>query len=401
MPLHRSNLFLISLLGALSVISPFSIDMYLPAFPQAAAELGVSTSVMSLTLSSYFIGLALAQVFYGPLLDRYGRKKPLYAGLSLFVAASVGCFFAPGIHALIALRFLQALGGCVAQVASIAMVRDFFPAGQTAKILSLLFLFIAVSPMLAPSVGGAVLLTLGWRYIFLILGCIVAGILTLTFCCLPEGHMPDTTISLRPKPILREYLAIIRHPHFATYALSGAFSFAGLFTYVAGSPIIFMEGFGLSAKTYSAIFACLAVGFIGASQVNVVLLKKYSSATLFSRFLLLQVITGIIFMLGSAAHLYGLAGTLLLFFMFLSCTGITYPNAAALALTPFTKNAGSAAALLGFLQLGMGSVISTGISLSTSHDSFPIIAILAITSAIGLIILSLGKKRVGNVPAAE
>ena len=396
MPTRRNNLFLISLLGALSVISPFAIDMYLPAFPQAAAELGVSTPVMSLSLSSYFIGFALGQIFYGPLLDRFGRKKPLYAGLLLFIAASLGCFFAPTISLLIALRFLQALGGCVAQVASIAMVRDFFPVDETAKILSLLFLFIAISPLLAPSIGGAVLLSFGWRYVFLILAVIVAGIFALTYTYLPEGHTPDTSISLKPRPIIMEYFTIIRHPRFATYAFSGAFSFAGLFTYVAGSPIIFMEGFGLSAKLYSLIFAGLAVGFIGGSQLNVWLLKKYDSATLFCRVLPVQVFIGWVFMLGSALQWYGLNGTLILFFMYLSCTGLTYPNAAALALTPFTKNAGSASALLGFLQLGMGAAISTGISISPSHNSFPIIAILAITSSLGLAILKLGKRYVQN-----
>lgn len=387
------NLILISLLGALSVISPFSIDMYLPAFPQAAEEFGVSTSVMSLSLSSYFIGLALGQVFYGPLLDRFGRKRPLYAGLCLFILASLGCFFAPDIHALIAFRFLQALGGCVAQVACIAMVRDFFPVKESAKILSLLFLFIALSPLLAPSIGGAVLLFMGWRYVFLILAVIVAMICTLMIICLPEGHTPDPTISLKPRPIIEEYVAIFKHPYFRTYAVAGAFSFAGLFTYVAGSPIIFMQGFGLSANIFSAIFAALAVGFIGGSQLNVALLRRYDSATLFYRACTLQVVTGLIFMLGTYLGWYGLPGTLILFFIFLSCTGLTYPNAAALALSPFTKNAGSASALLGFMQLGVGSIISIGISFSTSQESFPIIAIMGITSACGLMVLICGRKK--------
>lgn len=388
-----STLFIVSLLGALSVISPFAIDMYLPAFAQLADAFSVPSTVISLTLSSYFIGLALGQVFYGPMLDRYGRKKPLYAGLGLFIVASAGCTLAPTIEALIALRFLQALGGCVAQVAAVAMVRDFFPVTQSARILSLLFLFIAVSPMLAPSTGGLVALHFGWQAVFVMLAVIVAVILGLIYWLLPEGHQPDASISLKPGPIAREYFSILSHPTFATYALAGAFSFAGLFTYVAGSPIIFMDGFGLSPTAYSAVFAGLAVGFIGGSQLNVWLLRRTGSETLFLRALVIQCVSGVIFTLGAALGWWGLTSTLALFFVFLSCAGLTYPNAAALALAPFTRNAGSASALLGFLQLGVGAVISTGISLAPQQDSFPIIAILGITALLALGILMLGRKR--------
>ena len=216
---------------------------------------------------------------------------------------------------------------------------------------------------------------------------------------LPEGHEPDTTVSLKPLPILREYAGIISHPRFATYALSGAFSFAGLFAYVAGSPLIFIEGFHLSPSAYSGIFALLAVGFIGCSQVNVALLKKFTSEQLFMRLLTVQAICGAVFVAGSAYHLFGLYSTLALLFVFLSCAGITYPNAAALAITPFTKNAGSAAAVPSFLQLGIGAVISSSISVFMKHEPFPIIAILAGTSLIGLIVLLIGKKHALASPA--
>jgi len=397
----RSKLFIISLLGSLSVISPFAIDMYLPAFQELATDFGVSSTVIALTLSSYFIGLAIGQVIYGPLLDRFGRKKPLLAGLSLFILASIGCAIAPDVNTLIALRFIQAFGGCVAQVASIAMVRDFFPVKDSAKILSLLFLFIAASPLLAPSIGGLVMLAVGWKFVFLIMAVMVGIILLLTYFLLPEGHTPDPSISLRPRSILAEYLVIIGHPRFATYAVAGAFSFAGLFTYVAGSPIIFMEGFGLSARTFSAIFAVLAIGFIGGSQLNVLLLRWYDSETLFFRLLLVQVVASVVFVTGSLASWYGLTETLILLFIFLSCVGVTNPNASALALSPFSKNAGSASALLGFLQLGIGAMISTCISASPSQGSFPIIAILAATATLALVVLLLGRKRAHDSSVME
>ena len=398
---NPSKNFIICLLGALSVISPFAIDMYLPAFPQVAADLGVSSAMISLTLSGYFIGMALGQLFYGPLLDRFGRKKPLCIGLLAFIATSITCVFAPTIESIVVLRFIQAIGGCAAGVASLAMVRDFFAVEESAKILSRLFLFIAISPLLAPTIGGMVALTFGWKAVFIVLAMIVGVILALIYFLLPESHLPDPTISLRPSPIIREYITILLHPRFKTYALSGAFSFAGLFTYVAGSPIIFMDNFHLSAKTFSAIFAVLATGFIGGSQINVWLLRRFSSEALFLRLLIVQVVTGLVFVAGSWHGLYGLYSTLVLFYIFLSCAGLTYPNAAALALAPFSRNAGSAAALLGFVQLGVGALISTGISLSTSRDSFPIIFILGATSLIGFIILLAGRKRAHDCPVSE
>ena len=389
----RSSLFILCLLGALSVISPFSIDMYLTAYLQVAGDFAVSTNAISLTLSAYFIGLAAGQLFYGPFLDRFGRKLPLAAGLLLYILASIGCAFSTSIDMLVAMRFLQGLGGCGAQVASLAMVRDFFPPKQSAKILSSLFLFIAVSPLLAPTVGGFVVAWWGWRAVFVALLLVVAIILALTWLLLPEGHKPDRGISLKLGPILREYWTIARHPYFATYALSGAFSFSGLFAYVAGSPIVFMENFHFSAGAYSKIFALLAVGFIGSSQLNVLLLKKFSSRTLFGAVLSMQVAGSLAFLIGTWGGWLGLEGTIALFFVSLACVGVTYPNAAAIALMPFSRNAGSAAALLGFIQLGIGAVISSGISIGKSSGNLPIIGILAVTSVTAGIVLLIGVRR--------
>ena len=233
MEARRTPFVILPLLGALSVISPFSIDMYLTAFPQVAGEFAVSTNAISLTLSAYFIGLAGGQLFYGPLLDRFGRRPPLFFGLTIFLLASIGCAVATDIRVLIALRFLQGLGGYGAQVACLAMVRDFFPPKQSARILSSLFLFIAVSPLLAPTVGGLIVAAWGWRAVFVVLFAVVAAVLALCWFLLPEGHQPDRGISLKAGPIFSEYAAILRQPRFATYALAGAFSFA---VYLSMSP---------------------------------------------------------------------------------------------------------------------------------------------------------------------
>src|SRR5580658_1006199 len=199
----QNRVLIILILGALSTISPFAIDMYLPAFPGIAAALHTSTAKVSLSISSYFVGLAVGQLFYGPLLDRFGRKLPLYAGLTLFIVASLLCLCSRTVEWLVAMRFVQALGGCAAQVAAMAMVRDFFPVNETAKIISLLILILGVSPLLAPTVGGFVAAHLGWQWVFIILAAVAFLNLAVSYWYLPEGHAADSGISLRFLPILR------------------------------------------------------------------------------------------------------------------------------------------------------------------------------------------------------
>jgi MFS transporter, DHA1 family, multidrug resistance protein len=392
---QSQNRFLIILiLGALSTISPFAIDMYLPAFPEIAAALHTSTARISLSLASYFAGLAAGQLFYGPLLDRFGRKLPLYAGLILFIAASLFCLCSRTVEWLIALRFVQALGGCAAQVASMAMVRDFFPVHETAKIISLLILILSASPLLAPSVGVFVAVHLGWQWVFIVLSLFVALMLGVCWWRLPQGHKPDRSVSLRLLPILRNYVIVLKEPQFITYALSGAFAFSGLLVYVASSPIIFMEVFHVSPQKFGAIFAGLSVGFIGSNQINVFLLRKFSSEQIFRATLLVECPVALLFLVGTMCGWFGLNATLVLLFISLSSLGLAYPNAAALALVPFDRNIGSASAMLGFLQIGVSGLASASIGIFDSHTMLPVTLVLAVTSWIGLAILILGKRRI-------
>ena len=384
----RSNTWILLLLGSLCVVTPFAIDMYLPAFSRMAAEFQRTTPEISLSLSTYFVGFALGQIAYGPMLDRFGRKRPLYVGLLIYVLCSIGCAQAPDLRTFVALRFLEALGGCVAQVGAIAMVRDFFPVKESAKLFSLLFLMIGVSPLLAPTIGSLIMTGLGWRWIFAVLAIIASVILALTFFLLPEGHQPDHSVSLRPRPILLGFWRIFKNPQFLTYTLAGAFSFAGLFTYVAGSPIIFMDGFHVSTRAFGIIFAVLVMGFIGGNQLNVALLRRYTSQQIFLTALTLQVVIGIIFLAGMLGHLLTLTPTLVLFFVFLSCIGLTYPNAAALGLAPFSRDAGRASALLGFLQTGTGALISMSIGVLGAKAVIPL---LSVTAIIALAVLLAGR----------
>jgi MFS transporter, DHA1 family, multidrug resistance protein len=398
---RSSNLLYILVLGALSTLSPFSIDMYLPAFPQIAHDLGTTPAQISLSVSGYFIGLALGQLFYGPLLDRFGRKRPIYAGLSLFFVASLGCFFTRSPTLFIAWRLVQAVGGCAAQVGAIAMVRDFFPVEESAKILSLLVLVISVSPLFAPSVGGFIATAAGWAWIFAVLAVYAVALALLIGLVLPEGHRPDADISLRPGAILREFCRIIQQPQFFTYAIGGAFAFAGLFVYVTGSPIIFIGAFHLDPRTYGLIFALLSLGFIGGSQLNILLSRWHRERSIFRIALVCQNIVLIVIVVGTLGGWYGLATTVVLLLLYLPFCGAAYPNAAALALAPFCKNVGSASAMLGFLQMAIGAAASTGVGLLDSSSSLPIYIVMTLTAFIGLLILFANQRRVAEGPATE
>lgn len=389
-----SRVFLILILGALSTVTPFAIDFYLPAFSQIAQALNTTPAKIALSLSSYFVGLSLGQLFYGPLLDRFGRKRPLYIGLLIFILASVGCMRSESVEALIGFRFLQALGGCVAQVASVAMVRDFFPIHESSKIFSLLMLILGVSPLLAPTVGGFVATQWGWQSVFILLATITALILAVVFFYLPEGREPNPEVSLRFKPTMRGFWVILKDPQFYTYSIAGAFSFAGLFAYVAGSPIIFMDGFKVTANTYGAIFAFLSVGMIGGNQLNILVTRKFSSERIFKTALMLQVIVSAAFLMGTLSGGWGLIPTIILFFAYLSCVGFTYPNAAALAMAPFAKNAGSASALLGFIQMGAGALASTVVGIFDSNATLPTASIMMIAVGLGAVVLFLGKRNI-------
>jgi DHA1 family bicyclomycin/chloramphenicol resistance-like MFS transporter len=397
----KRHFFLILLLGSLTALGPFSIDMYLPGFPAIAKDLHTSVAKVSLSLSGFFIGISAGQLLYGPLLDRFGRKKPLYIGLIVYILASVGCAYANSIDALIVWRCVQAIGSCAAAVASVAMVRDLFPVQENAKVFALLMLVVGVSPMVAPTVGGYVTTAFGWHSVFLVL--MLLGLMNLlaSIFGLPDSYQPDHTLSLKPKPIIKNFIVVLREPQFYTYAFTGAVAFSGLFAYVAGSPLLFMDIFAVKEETYGWIFAFLSIGLIGASNLNTVVLRRYSSEQVIFAALICQAIIGIIFVVGSMNGWFGLPATIFLLFIYLACLGFANPNTSALSLAPFSKNAGSASAMMGAVQMGLGTLASIGVSLFDTRSSLPMVAIMASTSIIALAILFFGRKNIKEKVTAD
>jgi len=385
---------LIIVLGALTALGPFSIDMYLPGFPAIARDLSTTTSQVSLSLSSYFIGISAGQLLYGPLMDRYGRKPPLYFGLVLYLLASIACSMCSNIESLITWRLVQAVGSCAAAVGAVVMVRDFFPVSESSRVFSLLVLVLGTSPMLAPTIGGYVTEGLGWQTIFIILAGLSVLLLMAVRYLLPDVYKADPSYSLKPTPILRNFRSVFSEQQFVTYAFAGAAAFAGLFVYVSGSPQVFMEIFEIDGKVYGWIFAGLSVGFIGASQVSAAILKYYTSEQIVYASLLCQAITALVFLVLSLNGLTNLYSTIGFIFIYLCCLGLVAPNTNAIALAPFNKNAGSASSLLGVFQMTLGALASTGVSLLHATDTTPMIMVMTIASVVALGILLFGRRTI-------
>jgi len=388
----QKKFYLILILGSLAALGPFSIDMYLPGFVDIAKDLKTDDSSVGLSLSAFFIGISAGQLLYGPLLDKFGRKKPLYFGLALYILSSFLCLLVTDVNQLIVLRFVQAIGSCATAVASIAMVRDLFTVAESPKVFASLMLVIAVSPMLAPTAGSYLISGLGWRYVFVFLGFMAVLMLLATIFKLPESYKPDPNYSLKPKPILNSFLTVLKEPQFSTYALISSITFSGLFAYVSSSPAVFMKIYEVSKTGYGWIFALLSVAFIGSSQLNSVILKWFSSKTIVTWALLAQCIFSIIFLVFALNDWLNLYLTLVFIALFLSCLGFINPNAAALALAPFTKNAGSASALMGALQMGLGALASVMVSLFSKDSVIPMPLVMTAAAVIAMICFLLGRR---------
>ena len=392
----RQRVIVILILGLLSAIGPFSIDMYLPGFPAIAKDLHTSVGIVSYSLASFFIGICIGQLICGPLLDRFGRKMPLYVGMIIYVLSSIGCALSRSIELLIVLRFFQALGGCVGIVAPRAIIRDIFPVEENAKIFSFMILILGVSPIIAPTVGSYVVAHFSWHIVFVILSLITCLIFIAVVYWLPESRQPDPTYSLKAKPILNNFRNVLKVPQFYTYALASAISSAGLYAYLASSPFVFMELFKTTEQQYGFIFSINAAGLILCSQLNNLLLKKYSSEQISLVTLSVQTIVGGLLLLGTIFNVLNLYSTIVLISLFLSCQGLSFPNTAALSMAPFEKDAGSASALMGAMQMAIGALAAAAVGFVKPTTAIPMAAVMAGCVTVGLIILVWGSVKINK-----
>jgi len=365
------------LMGALTALGPLAIDMYLPSFPAIVEGLGATQGEVERTLASYLLGMGVAQIIYGPLADRYGRKKPLMVGLTIFTIASVACAFSNDIEHLTLWRIVQALGGAAGIVVPRAVVRDNLDTRDAAKALSLLLLIMGVMPILGPILGGQMLFIAGWRGIFGIMAAVGALLLVMTLRNMQESLPPEKVVPLRIGTIARNYWGLLRDREFICYALAGGIGGAGIFTYISGSPRVLINIYGVEPQYFGFLFGLCAAALIFSSQLSARLLDRHPPDRLLK---VAQISVVVVTLIGLALTLAGwltLPLLILCLMGFMASQGFVNPNAAALALSRQGHRLGVASALMGAVQLLSGTLAGVSISHWQSDTALPLTGILA------------------------
>ncbi|WP_137144411.1 multidrug effflux MFS transporter [Mycolicibacterium sp. CR10] len=388
---------MIVVLGLLVALGPLTIDMYLPALPKIAEDLSVSSSVVQLTLTGTLAGLALGQLIIGPLSDSLGRRRPLIAGIVVHMVASLICLFAPNITVLGLARGLQGFGAAAGMVVAIAVVGDLFADNAAATVMSRLMLVLGVAPVLAPSLGAAVLLHASWHWVFAALVVLAGALLVMTVFALPETLPVNHRRPLKVGGIATTYLGLLRDGRFVILVLIGALSMSGLFAYIAGASFVLQDRYGLGQTAFALVFGAGAIALIGATQFNVVLLKRFAPQQIMMWALVAASVSGAVFVALSAAHAGGLLGFILPVWAILASMGLVIPNAPAVALTRHQEAAGTAAALLGAVQFGLGAAVAPLVGV-LGNDEFAMALVMATGVIIALAALLLtGAHRSANV----
>ncbi|GAB2619059.1 Bcr/CflA family drug resistance efflux transporter [Paractinoplanes abujensis] len=344
------------MLGFLTALGPLTIDMYLPALPTITTDLHTTEAAVQLTLTGTLLGLALGQLLVGPLSDAVGRRLPLLAGVGVHVLASVLCVVAPNLAVLGTLRVLQGLGAAAAAVVAMAIVRDLFSGLAAAKLFSRLMLVVGVAPILAPTIGGVVLNWTSWRGVFVVLTVAAIAILTATALFLPETLPVERRRNGGVTGTLRDYGRLFTDRAYVGLILVAALAFSALFAYVSGSSFVFQEEYGMDEQQFAYVFAGGAIGLIGATQFNVRLLRRWQPVQILTGALVAGAVFGVIFLLFAITGFGGLAGVLIPLWLVLATVGLAMTNAPALALSRHGEAAGTAAALLGAMQFGVGAL---------------------------------------------
>ncbi|WP_336921093.1 multidrug effflux MFS transporter [Aquipuribacter sp. SD81] len=373
-------------LGVFVAIGPLTIDMYLPALPTIATELQTTEAAVQLTLTGTLVGLALGQLVIGPLSDAFGRRLPLLAGTALHVVASLLIMLAPDIVTLGVLRVLQGVGTAAGAVVALAVVRDLYSGRAAATMLSRLFLVMGAAPVLAPTIGGEVLRVTSWRGVFALLALYGVALVVLGSIALRETLPPERRRSSRPLATVRTYGGLLRDRAYVGLVVVAGLTMAGLFSYVAGSSFVYQGEFGLDEQQFGLLFGAGAFWLIAATQLNPVLLRRWSPATLLLAGTVGGALAGASGLALAATSTGGLLGVVLPLWAVLFAVGLALPNAPALALTRHGEAAGAAAAVLGAVQFGVGALVSPLVGV-LGNDALAMGAVILVALLLALVVL--------------
>ena len=352
------RLTMILVLGALVALGPLTIDMYLPSLPALTADLATTSSTAQLTLTGTLVGLALGQLVIGPLSDTVGRRRPLLAGAALHVVASLAITVAPNVAVLGVLRVLQGVGAAAGAVIALAIIRDLYTGRAAATMFSRLMLVMGVAPVLAPTLGGELLRVTSWRGVFVALAAYGVLVLVATALALRESLPREKRRPTGIASTLRTYGGLLHDRAFVGLVLVAGLTMAGLFGYVAGSSFVFQQQFGFNQQQFGIAFGAGAIFLIAATQLNAYLLRTFEPGTLLLAALIGGSVAGLVLVVTAATGAAGVVGVLGPMFGVLFAIGLALPNAPALALARHGDAAGTAAALLGAVQFGVGALVS-------------------------------------------
>ncbi|MBX5489103.1 MAG: Bcr/CflA family efflux MFS transporter [Mycolicibacterium hassiacum] len=392
---------MIVVLGLMVALGPLTIDMYLPALPNIGDDLGVSSAVAQLTLTGTLLGLGLGQLIVGPLSDALGRRRPLMAGIVLHMLASLLCMFAPNIEVLGVARCLQGMGAAAASVVAVAVVGDLFAESVAATVMSRLILVLGAAPVIAPSLGAAVLLAASWRWVFAALVVLAGGLLVVAALALPETLPPAHRRPLRVGSILVTYASMLRDLRFVLLVLVGALAMSGLFAYIAVAPYVLQGRYGLGQQTFALLFAAGAIALIGATQYNVVLLRRFAPQQIARAALVAAALAASAFLVVTMAGVGGLAGFVVPVWVVLLAMGLVLPNTPAVALSRHPEASGTAAALLGAAQFATGAAIAPLVGV-LGNDELALAQVMTVGMVVALLaLLAVGVSAAENTSATD
>ncbi len=375
-------------LGLLAAIGPFAIDMYLPALPTIAADLGATTAATQMTLMSFFVAFGLCQIVYGPVSDMVGRKAPLYFGLGLFTAGSVGCALAGSIEWLIFFRFIQGIGASASMVIPRAIIRDLHTGLEAARLMSFVMLVLSVSPILAPLIGSLLIAQFGWRAVFAAVTVVAVSGFALTALFLRETRPPSERIASGFLSAFAGFWRLLRDWHFLGVTFIGGLGMSSFFAFLASSSFVYIGHYGLTPTQFGLAFSVNAIGFIGASQLTAKLGGRFGMGRLVIGAAFLHTLFALILFAVTMAGIDSLAVLIALLFCAFACLGLVIPSTMVLALDNHGPIAGMASALGGTLQMMVGGLMIAVISQFFDGTALPMVLAIALCGA-GALMLSL------------
>jgi len=380
----RRLALLIVILGGLCTIGPFATDLYLPALPTVASDLGATTQAIALTVTTFLAGLALGQMLAGPLSDAYGRRLPLIVGLGVFAASALACALTPSVGVLVGVRFVQGFAGASGIVIANAVVTDYARGREAARLLSRLALVSGMAPIVAPLVGAQLLRVTSWRGIFVVLTGVGVLLVASVVFGLDESLPRERRSATGPGPTLRTMAMLSRDPGFMGYAVTSALAFMAFFAYLAGSSFVYQDLYGATPVMFSVLFAVNAVGMLIASQANHRLLARFTARQLLAAGLIGGSLSGTAVLAVTLIGGLGIVGLAIPLFLLVASLGMVFPDSTALALSLHPEVAGSASAYFGTLRLGLGALATPLVGLGGGVGGLPMALVIAASSVAAL-----------------